>query len=139
MKLISTIFSSVMLVVGILAHAHHGVSSEIDLSEYSLVQGVTKYIEWINPHVVIHLNVNPGTELEKEWIIFADSPSDLLDRGISSQILEDLSNYQFKVYHYESFRCSEKCMGWGSEMVDSFGNVQILASDLDAELKALTL
>ena len=139
MRSSTTIIATIVAALISSANGHHGVSSEMDLTEFSQVRGIIKDIEWINPHVVVYVAVDQGTVFEKEWIIHMDSPSDLLTRGLSRDFFMDLSDIEFTVYHYKSFRCEEKCMGWGSEALDSTGVMHVLTKDLYEAVNELSL
>jgi hypothetical protein len=88
----------VMLVLGAVAagvalsdpavEAHHAFSAEFDANRPVLLKGTVSHVEWINPHVWIHVDVQtPGGKMEP-WAIEAGTPNVLFRRGITKQSLK---------------------------------------------------
>ena len=57
-----------MLVVGLtatqLAFGHHSVSGQFDVTKTIVLTGHVKRVDWVNPHIYIHLDVNENGKTE---------------------------------------------------------------------------
>ena len=70
------------------AHAHHGFASHFNPDREQAVEGVVTEYEFINPHVMIHLDVEgAGGETEKWLIESASITTFFRDGGLSSESL----------------------------------------------------
>jgi hypothetical protein len=82
-----SILVSAILVVSISAFAHHG-ESNYDTSEVVDVKGTVADFQFINPHVLIYIEVkDPSGNVEK-WTCEATSPNFLLRRGWTKTTLK---------------------------------------------------
>ena len=69
-------------------HAHHSFAAEFDASKPVLFTGTVTKMEWINPHVWIHMTVaQPGGKTE-EWMVEGGAPTVLFRRGFSKNSLQ---------------------------------------------------
>ena len=67
--------------------AHHAFAAEFDAKKPIKFKGVVTKMEWINPHVWLHLDVTkPDGKVEK-WAIEAGTPNVLFRRGFSNKSL----------------------------------------------------
>lgn len=68
--------------------AHHAFSAEFDANKPIKFKAVVTRMEWVNPHVWIHVDVTtPGGKVEK-WAIEAGTPNVLLRRGATKDTLK---------------------------------------------------
>jgi hypothetical protein len=68
--------------------AHHAFAAEFDArKEVSLKGSVTK-VEWVNPHVWIHIDVKKPDGKMEAWAIEAGTPNVLFRRGVTKQSLK---------------------------------------------------
>ena len=126
-KLLIALSSTVLAVT---SYAHHDISKDIDLEIYSELEGAIELVEWINPHVIVHVNVKANNGLNQLWLIQADSPNALLRRGINRNSLEFMSNIRFRVYPSSANFCGTTCMGYGYEFTDPRGRTRVLHQSL---------
>ena len=78
-------------VLGLLAVpliAHHAFSAEFDPERPVQLQGKVVRVEWINPHVWIHLEVETPAEAAGTWKVEGGTPNTLYRRGINKSSLE---------------------------------------------------
>ncbi|OFW03038.1 MAG: hypothetical protein A3I61_05430 [Acidobacteria bacterium RIFCSPLOWO2_02_FULL_68_18] len=70
------------------AAAHHSFAAEFDANRpVRFERAVVKRMEWVNPHVWIHIEVPlPGGKAE-QWAIEAGTPNVLFRRGFTKEAL----------------------------------------------------
>jgi hypothetical protein len=67
--------------------AHHAFSAEFDANKHLQLTGTIAKVEWVNPHVWIHIEVKkPGGTVES-WGVEAGTPAVLFRRGFTKQVL----------------------------------------------------
>jgi uncharacterized protein DUF6152 len=69
------------------ALAHHAFSAEFDAKRPVHLEGVVTRVEFINPHVWIHVDVKGQDGTVITWMIEAGSPNVLLRRGFTKTIV----------------------------------------------------
>jgi hypothetical protein len=67
--------------------AHHSFAAEFDARQPVLFKGTVTKMEWINPHVWIHMNVTQNGKTE-EWMVEGGAPTVLFRRGFSKTSLQ---------------------------------------------------
>jgi len=85
--------AGLLLIVGALlgggsaVSAHHAFAAEFDASKPVNFRATVKKVEWVNPHVWIHVDVKrPDGSLES-WAIEGGTPNVLFRRGVTRQSL----------------------------------------------------
>lgn len=81
--------------------AHHAFSAEFDSNKPVRFKGVVTKMEWINPHVWLHMDVKTPDGKVEPWAIEAGSPNALFRRGFARNSLLPgtvvvISGYQAK-------------------------------------------
>jgi hypothetical protein len=68
--------------------AHHSFTAEFDAKQPVLFKGTVTKMEWINPHVWIHMNVTQPNGKNEEWMVEGGAPTVLFRRGFSKTSLQ---------------------------------------------------
>ncbi len=69
------------------AVAHHAFAAEFDANKPVEFSGTVTKVEWINPHVWIHLDVQKDDGTTEPWAFEAGTPNVLFRRGFTRQSL----------------------------------------------------
>lgn len=69
------------------ASAHHAFSAEFDATKPVNMKGTVTRMEWINPHVWIHIDVKKPDGAVEQWMIEAGTPNTLIRRGFTKESL----------------------------------------------------
>jgi len=80
--------------------AHHAFAAEFDANKPVEFTGVVTKMEWVNPHVWIHLDVKKPDGGTEEWKFEAGTPNVLFRRGFTKESL--LPGTQVKVDGYQA-------------------------------------
>jgi hypothetical protein len=67
--------------------AHHAFAAEFDRAKPVNFKGTVTKMEWINPHVWIHLDVKKPDGKVENWAFEAGTPNVLFRRGFTKQSL----------------------------------------------------
>jgi Family of unknown function (DUF6152) len=68
--------------------AHHSFAAEFDAKQPVLFMGTVTKMEWINPHVWIHMNVTQPNGKTEAWMVEGGAPTVLFRRGFSKTSLQ---------------------------------------------------
>ncbi len=70
------------------APAHHAFAAEFDADKpVKFGNAVVKRVEWVNPHVWIHIDVTQPDGTLERWAIEAGTPNALFRRGFTKEAL----------------------------------------------------
>jgi hypothetical protein len=72
--------TTVLLAVAIPAFAHHGRAG-YDSAKLSTVRGTVSAVEFVNPHVRVHLDVKGNNGGVEKWLVEGTSPNMLVREG----------------------------------------------------------
>jgi hypothetical protein len=67
--------------------AHHAFAAEFDAKKPVTLKGTLIKVEWVNPHVWVHLNVTKPDGKVEAWSFEAGTPSVLFRRGFTRNSL----------------------------------------------------
>jgi hypothetical protein len=68
--------------------AHHAFAAEFDARKQVTLKGAVTSVEWVNPHVWIHVDVKMPDGKKESWAIEAGTPNVLFRRGVTKQSLK---------------------------------------------------
>jgi hypothetical protein len=71
------------------AWAHHAFEAEFDINKKVNLRGRVTQVEWINPHVWIHLDVKAADGTVTNWMIEGGPPNALVRRGWTKHSLPE--------------------------------------------------
>src|SRR5438105_4137159 len=80
--------------------AHHAFAAEFDAKRPVEFSGSIAKVEWTNPHVWLHLNVNVSNGKTEPWAFEAGTPNVLFRRGFTKESLKP--GTQIKVDGYQA-------------------------------------
>jgi len=85
MKNLLSIFGAGLAMAAIAwpVQAHHAFAANFDSSKPVKFNAVVTKMEWINPHVWMHIDVAQADGSVEKWMIEAGSPNMLFRRGIN--------------------------------------------------------
>jgi hypothetical protein len=67
--------------------AHHAFAAEFDSNKPVAFKGTVTKVEWVNPHVWIHVDVKQPNGTVEPWAIEGGTPNVLFRRGFTKQSL----------------------------------------------------
>jgi len=67
--------------------AHHAFAAEFDANKPVHFKGTVTKMEWVNPHVWLHLDVKKPDGTVEKWAFEAGTPNVLFRRGFTKQSL----------------------------------------------------
>jgi hypothetical protein len=70
------------------AFAHHPFASEFDASKPIMLTGNVTKLDWVAPHVTIHVMAKEGDGPAQEWTLEGPSPDDLKKAGVTKASLK---------------------------------------------------
>ena len=105
-----------LLLTGKVLSAHHAFSAEFDASKPVSFKGIVTKMEWINPHVWIHVDVKKPNGTVENWAFEAGTPSVLFRRGFTKQSL--LAGTEITVDGYQAKDGSKRANGRDLAFVD---------------------
>jgi Family of unknown function (DUF6152) len=63
--------------------AHHSFAAEFDIAKPMTIKGVVTKVEWINPHVYLHVDARDGAGTLTKWDIETIGPARMRDEGLT--------------------------------------------------------
>jgi hypothetical protein len=81
--------------------AHHAFAAEFDAKKPVAFKGIVTRMDWINPHVWLHIDVKEADGTVKNWAIEGGTPNVLFRRGFTKESLKSgtevmITGYQAK-------------------------------------------
>jgi len=68
--------------------AHHAFAPELDSNKPVNFKGTLTRVEWVNPHVWIHVDVKKPDGSVEKWAVEGGTPNVLFRRGVTKQSLK---------------------------------------------------
>jgi hypothetical protein len=79
--------------------AHHSLASQFDESKPLTLQGVITKVEWVNPHVYLHIDVKDKGGASTPWSLETLPPAMLRKGGLRSDMLGKGEMVTVLAYH----------------------------------------
>jgi hypothetical protein len=70
------------------AVAHHAFGGEFDANRPVLLRGKVVRVQWVNPHVWIHVEITNDEGEAEEWMVEGGSPNTLTRLGLTGDSIE---------------------------------------------------
>ena len=77
--------SLAVLLAGGSALAHHSFQAQFDISKPMTLKGTVAKVEWVNPHVYLHLDVKDDKGVVSRWAFETLGPGRMRAEGMSKQ------------------------------------------------------
>ncbi len=110
------------------AYAHHAFAAEFDGKAPVLLRGKVKYVEWINPHAWVHVNVVGADGQTVEWMVEGGTPNTLLRAGIDRNSLKAGTEIIVRGYQSKDKLCSPACKANGRDVTFPDGRKLFMGS-----------
>jgi hypothetical protein len=81
---IAAVLAAALLVSGS-ALAHHSFQAEFDIGKPMTVKGTVTKVEWVNPHVYVHVDVKDDKGAVTNWAFETLGPGRMRAEGMSKQ------------------------------------------------------
>jgi len=101
--------------------AHHSVPGQFDVSKPMTLKGVISKIDWINPHIYVHLDVKESDGTTNTWAL-ATLPTAMMRRaGITKDSLQGKSGEEVTI-NADPARDGSKHLGWINKITYADGH-----------------
>jgi hypothetical protein len=67
--------------------AHHSVSAEFDTSNRVTFTGTVKKVDWMNPHIYVHVEVKEADGKITVWKVEGGPPNSMFRQGLRAETL----------------------------------------------------
>ena len=104
--------------------AHHSVPGQFDTSKPMTLTGTVSKIDWINPHIYVHLDVNEGTS-SATWKLGTAPPAMMRRAGLTKDALAGKPGEVLTIVAYPA-RDGTKHLGWITKITYADGHFFLL-------------
>lgn len=107
------------------AFAHHSVSGQFDTSKALTLTGVISKVEWINPHIYLHMDVKDDSGTMTTWAL-ASLPTAMMRRaGLTAESVQGKPGEVVTVVANPA-RDSARRLAWVNKITYADGQVILL-------------
>jgi hypothetical protein len=82
------LIAMVSLAAGGIASAHHSLAGQFDVNKTITLEGVVSKVDWVNPHIYLHLDVKAGDGKSATWRLEALPVAMMRKAGVSKTELQ---------------------------------------------------
>jgi hypothetical protein len=101
--------------------AHHSVPGQFDVSKPLTLKGVISTVDWINPHIYVHLDVKEPDGTTNTWAL-ATLPTAMMRRaGITRESLQGKAGEEVTITAVPA-RDGSKHLGWINKITYADGH-----------------
>jgi hypothetical protein len=101
--------------------AHHSVPGQFDVSKPMTLKGVISKIDWINPHIYVHLDVKDSDGTTNTWAL-ATLPTAMMRRaGLTRESLQGKPGEEVTITAVPA-RDGSKHLGWINKITYADGH-----------------
>jgi hypothetical protein len=102
-------------------HSHHSVPGQFDMSKPMTLKGVISKIDWINPHIYVHLSVKEADGTTATWAL-ATLPTAMMRRaGLTRETLQGKAGEEVTIAAVPA-RDGSKHLGWINKITYADGH-----------------
>jgi hypothetical protein len=84
-RISATLTALAVLLASASALAHHSFQAEFDINKPMTLKGTVAKVEWVNPHVYLHLDVKDDKGAVTRWAFETLGPGRMRAEGMSKQ------------------------------------------------------
>jgi Family of unknown function (DUF6152) len=84
-RICTALTAAAALMTAASAFAHHSFQAEFDISKPMTLKGTVAKVEWVNPHVYVHLDVKDDKGVVSRWAFETLGPGRMRAEGMSKQ------------------------------------------------------
>src|SRR5262245_23651207 len=101
--------------------AHHSVPGQFDVTKPMTLKGVISKIDWINPHIYVHLDVKDAAGTTNTWAL-ATLPTAMMRRaGLTKETLQGKAGEEVTITAVPA-RDGSKHLGWINKITYADGH-----------------
>ena len=101
--------------------AHHSVPGQFDVSKPTALKGVISKVDWINPHIYVHLDVKGPDGTTNTWAL-ATLPTAMMRRaGLTRESLQGKAGEEVTI-NVVPARDGSKHLGWINKITYADGH-----------------
>ena len=101
--------------------AHHSVPGQFDVSKPMTLKGVISKVDWINPHIYVHLDVKDSDGTTNTWAL-ATLPTAMMRRaGLTRESLQGKPGEEVTITAVPA-RDGSKHLGWINKITYADGH-----------------
>ena len=127
-RFVVVLAAATIVVVAASASAHHSVSGQYDSSKPLTLTGVISKVDWINPHIYLHLDVKEKDGAVTTWTL-STLPTAMMRRaGLTRETLQGKPG-EIVTISAIAARDETKRLGWVSKITYADGHHVQLGRD----------
>jgi hypothetical protein len=84
---LATALTLLVALIAPVVHAHHSIAGQFDMTKTLRLTGVVSKLEWVNPHVYVHLDAKDEQGASATWKLETLPVAMLRKAGIKKQML----------------------------------------------------